>query len=447
MPSLPVLLRGSGSWPDAGPPKPRDGQRAPALAAQRRRRRPAGPCCGGKAPPASPCSAAGAARAGRGAPLQQVRKADVTFEVEPELLEAPLPPPPRSPMAPEATPAPEWVLVRPGTSGSCAPALAPEDEPCAAPAPQGFSWAAAASPRPLGSVLLAGLGMGLSLVLEVGGAVLEASRAAAPPPRGGGDDADRSAPAARGGEAFAEASLASGGSGAAGGGGEGEAPSPQAASAAARSASLPASQQLSSSPGAPAAAEGGADVSPGQPLGRRRSWGGARPGAGHDEPAGPPGARCPSIGMLELAHRRLEVELALVEAEVSRLGCACGTAFVPGSKFCRRCGEKRPDLPEAPGACDCGTAFPAGARFCKRCGCRRPWARAAAEESEVAAELRERCLRLGAAFGELSGGALEGGCGRQAGAMDLFERANAALDRVATCLQQCEGAERSQENC
>lgn len=51
--------------------------------------------------------------------------------------------------------------------------------------------------------------------------------------------------------------------------------------------------------------------------------------------------------------------------------------------------------------------------------------------------LRESCLHLSQLIENVAADALEHGCSRVPGAMDIFESANAAVERVATCLQVC----------
>lgn len=55
----------------------------------------------------------------------------------------------------------------------------------------------------------------------------------------------------------------------------------------------------------------------------------------------------------------------------------------------------------------------------------------------TAAGLKAACLELSRQLQELAADALERGCKRVPGAMDVFEQANAALERVARCMQDC----------
>eukprot|EP00440_Ansanella_granifera_P049221 gb/GFBE01053330.1/.p1 GENE.gb/GFBE01053330.1/~~gb/GFBE01053330.1/.p1 ORF type:complete len:443 (+),score=52.70 gb/GFBE01053330.1/:1-1329(+) len=59
--------------------------------------------------------------------------------------------------------------------------------------------------------------------------------------------------------------------------------------------------------------------------------------------------------------------------------CECGTSFTARAKFCRNCGEKRPDgtvsappVLAADRCPSCRTQFSPAARFCRNCGTQRP---------------------------------------------------------------------------
>merc|ERR1719375_2382928 len=42
--------------------------------------------------------------------------------------------------------------------------------------------------------------------------------------------------------------------------------------------------------------------------------------------------------------------------------CACGNIFLDDAVFCRKCGEKRPNV------CECGNILKPDAEFCRKCG-------------------------------------------------------------------------------
>eukprot|EP00929_Paragymnodinium_shiwhaense_P066115 TRINITY_DN33140_c0_g1_i1.p1 TRINITY_DN33140_c0_g1~~TRINITY_DN33140_c0_g1_i1.p1 ORF type:complete len:836 (-),score=143.92 TRINITY_DN33140_c0_g1_i1:34-2541(-) len=101
-------------------------------------------------------------------------------------------------------------------------------------------------------------------------------------------------------------------------------------------------------------------------------------------------ARACTAGALLAAVSMLTISLKVVDLSHTPQICQCGNMFLGDSKFCRKCGAKRPDYIEASqtreqagrGAstvlvpadatqCYCGNVFALGARFCRRCGARR----------------------------------------------------------------------------
>lgn len=75
-------------------------------------------------------------------------------------------------------------------------------------------------------------------------------------------------------------------------------------------------------------------------------------------------------------------------------------------------------------------------------GGQSPWRRWPPPQPEEpgAVALIDSGLELSRRFEELAADSLEFGCGRVAGAMELFERANAGLERMAACLHLCRQA-------
>eukprot|EP00927_Polykrikos_kofoidii_P007134 TRINITY_DN12901_c2_g1_i9.p1 TRINITY_DN12901_c2_g1~~TRINITY_DN12901_c2_g1_i9.p1 ORF type:complete len:655 (-),score=158.19 TRINITY_DN12901_c2_g1_i9:1429-3393(-) len=59
-------------------------------------------------------------------------------------------------------------------------------------------------------------------------------------------------------------------------------------------------------------------------------------------------------------------EVGPLKPDVDLSKCSCGNVFMDDSVFCRKCGERRPQV------CTCGNVFASDSNFCRKCGASRP---------------------------------------------------------------------------